>query len=129
MQHLFRTYTKKEFGLRKLNLALSSAVLFVAIFSATVVFAQRGEINQRIRAQWHHIDHALRHGRLTPRQAHYLRRNLGHIRHELEMARSMGTPDYGKIRWLNKELDHNRMRMERMEQGGGGGFEPHEHYY
>ncbi|MGC9196138.1 MAG: hypothetical protein ACP5IL_11895 [Syntrophobacteraceae bacterium] len=117
--------------MRKLNMVLSSAVLFLTIFSASVVFAQRGGINQRIGRQWHHIEHALRYGRLTPHQAHFLRRNLGHIRHEFEMARATGTLDPGKIRWLNEKLDHNRMRMERMEHGAGGGFEygQHEHYY
>ena len=116
--------------MRKLNRVLSSAVLVVAIFSASVVFAQMGGIDQRIRAQWHHIDHGLRAGRLTPRQAHFLRRNLGRIRHQFEKARRMGTLDYGTIRWLNKELNHNRMRMESMEQGGWGGFEhgPHGNY-
>jgi hypothetical protein len=96
----------------------------MTMLSTNIAFAQRGRIDDRIREQWHHIDRALRHGRITERQADYLHDNLRHIRHEFEMARSTGTLNYEKIRWFNRELDHNTMKLERMEQGGWG----HPHY-
>ncbi|MDR3569481.1 MAG: hypothetical protein P4L43_15770 [Syntrophobacteraceae bacterium] len=106
------------------------SVLFVVCMTmlwANIAFAQRGRIDDRIREQWHHIDRALSHGRITERQADYLHDNLRHIRHEFEMERNSGTLNFDKIRWLNRELNHNEMKLERMKEGGSSG--PHHRYY
>ena len=101
--------------------------LCVTMLSVNIAAAQGGRIDDRIREQWHHVDHAFRHGRITERQADFLHDNLRHIRHQFEMARDTGTLNYDKIRWLNRELDHNAMKLERMEHGDWGG-RPHYGY-
>ena len=90
-----------------------------------VSFAQRGRIDERIAHQWHRIERAVSAGRLSERQADFLRHHLRHIRREFESARDQGALNFEKIQWLNRELDKNSMRIERMEHGeGGGGFMP-----
>lgn len=97
-------------------------VLCMAMLSANIAFAQGGHIEDRIRHQWHRIDHAVMHGRISDRDADFLRHHLRHIKHQFEIARDSGTLNYGKIEWLNRELDHNSARLERMEHGQRGGY-------
>lgn len=110
--------------MKKLPFVSALLVFSAAMLLANVTFAQRGPIDERIKSQWHHIEHAAARGRLSERQADVLRLRLRHIREEYERARDSGTLDIHQIHRLNKQLDFNEMKLERMEHGQGGGFRP-----
>jgi hypothetical protein len=111
----------EEQTMRKSRIVPVLLVLCMAMLSTNIAFAQRGRIDERIRHQWHRIDHGVRSGMLTVRQADILHDHLRHIRHQFETARNSGTLNYDTRSWLNRELDHNSMRIERMENGRGYG--------
>lgn len=111
--------------MRKFAFISAVFVFSAAMLFTTVSFAQRGRIDERIRHQWQRIDHAVAAGTISQRQADFLRHHLSHIRHEFESARNSGALDFNTIQQLNRKLDRNSMRIERMERGeGGGGFRP-----
>ncbi len=94
---------------------LIAVTLFILTAMGTSFAQAQHGIHHRIQDQQRRIDHGVRDGSLTHREADILRDNLDHIRHAYERYRADGALTYREEDKLNRMLHQNSNMIRRMQ--------------